>query len=51
MEYSDFKKIIMNKKGIVFLSKKADFYLPIEEVKNVNELKEILRKIKNCKVK
>ena len=51
MDYAEFKKIIMNKRGIIFLSKKADFYLPIEQVKNVDELKEILRKIKNCKVK
>ena len=51
MQYSQFKKIIMNKKGVLFLSKQRDFYLPIEEVKNVEELKEILKKFKNCKVK
>ena len=51
MKYDQFKKIIMNKNGIVFLSKQRDFYLPIEEVKNVDELKEILKKFKNCKVK
>lgn len=51
MKYKDFKKIIIDKKGILFLSKKHDFFLPIEEIRNIDEIKEILKVNKNCKVK
>ena len=51
IEYNKFKKIIMNNKGILFLSKKRDFYLPLEYVKNIDEIKEILSTVKKAKIK
>lgn len=51
IEYKKFKKIVMNKKGILFLSKERDFYLPLEYVKNSKEIAEILGTQKNAKIK
>lgn len=51
IEYKKFKKIVMNKKGILFLSKERDFYLPLEYVKNSKEIAEILGSQKNAKIK
>lgn len=51
INYANFKKIRMNKNGFFFLSKNGDFYLPIEQVKNITEIKEILSKLPNAKIK
>ena len=51
MQYKDFKKIIFNKKGLIFLSKTQDFYIPVEEIKNKEEIIEILSKADNVKFK
>ena len=51
MQYKDFKKIVFNKKGLIFLSKTQDFYIPVEEIKNKEEIIEILSKADNVKFK
>lgn len=44
MQYKDFKKIIYSKSGILFVSKTQNFFIPLEELKNREEIKEILLK-------
>lgn len=51
MQYKDFKKIVYTKNGIIFLSKTQDFFVPIETLKNKEEVKEILSNAQNVKFK
>ena len=49
--YKDFKKIVFTKKGIIFLSKVQDFFIPVDELKNKNEIIEVLQSAENVKLK
>lgn len=51
MQYKDFKKIVFTKSGLMFISKKQDFFIPIEEIKNKEEIIEVLSNANNVNFK
>ena len=51
VEYKVFKKIKNDKKGIYLLSKDRDFFIPMSEVENLEELANILEDVSNAKIK
>ena len=51
MDYSTFKKIKNDRKGLYLLSRNKDFFIPKTEIENLEELKELLEEVKNVKIK
>lgn len=51
MQYKDFRKIVFKKSGLMFISKKQDFFIPMTEIKNKEEIIEVLTKAKNVNFK
>ena len=51
LDYSTFKKIKNDRKGLYLLSRNKDFFIPKTEIENLEELKELLEEVKNVKIK
>lgn len=49
--YNTFKKIRNDKNGVYLLSRNKDFFIPITEIENLEDLANILKNIKIAKIK